>query len=39
MVTDALTKSLPVLGLARHRSVMMGHFPFRACILLVISGG
>jgi hypothetical protein len=25
MVAGALTKSLPTLGLERHRSVMMGH--------------
>jgi hypothetical protein len=39
MVADALTKSLPAPGLARHRSAMMGHSTFCARILRVISGG
>ena len=39
MVADALTKSLPAPGLARHRSVMMGHSTFCARILRDISGG
>ena len=38
MVADALTKSLPAPGLARHRSVM-GHSTFCARILRVISRG
>jgi hypothetical protein len=29
MVDDVLTKSLPVPGLERHRSVMMGHSDFQ----------
>jgi hypothetical protein len=33
MVADALTKSLPAPGLARHRSVMMGHSDFQVRLL------
>ena len=39
MVTDALTKSLPVPGLVCHRDVMMGHSTFCARILRDTSGG
>ena len=39
MVTDTLTKSLPVPGLVCHRGVMMGHSTFCARILRDTSGG
>jgi hypothetical protein len=36
MVTDALTKSLPVSGLESHRSVMIGHSNFQVRLLYVV---
>jgi hypothetical protein len=39
MVTDTLTKSLPVPGLERHCSVMMGHSDFQVRLLHAVRGG
>ncbi len=39
VVADALTESLPISGLERHRSVMMGHFDFQELLLQTVHGG
>ena len=39
MVTDDLTKNLPVPHHERHRNVMMGQSDFQGCLLHVIRGG
>ena len=39
MVTDTLTKNLPVTDHERHRRFMMGQSDFQGCLLHAVRGG